>query len=157
MAGTFTVADADIGKGKVFGALINKAEIRAGGEASDQYQSVGAIAEGSISFTPALQNRSGGMPTQFGWKVEISLKILATGTNMRAALVKIIDNWAEARLTDVNGHKYTFTGTTASAAGEIDLTVEDTVSGDYENSRFFLVKGAGYITKARYTALYAES
>jgi len=132
-------------------------EIRAGGEASDQYQDLGPIAEGSLVLSPRSQPRAGGLPTQFGFGIETSFKVLATGTNMRAALTNILDNFAEIRITDVNGHKYTFVGTTSTVVGEIDLTIQEDVAGQFEGARMFSIAGAGYITMARFTAMYAEA
>ena len=155
--GVFKLAAADYGKPKVLGSLITTIELRAGGEASDQYQSLGPIAEGSLKINPRSQMRAGNMPTLFGYDVEVSVKVLANGTNMRTAINKIIANFTEARITTVDGHKVTFAGTTSTTVGEIDFTVTEEWSGDFEQARFILLTGTGFLTSTRYTAIYAEA
>ena len=155
--GTFTVATADWAKAEIFPALIKTIEIQKGGEASDQWQTVGRINAGVLKLDAVIQNSAGGVPSQVGYKLSLSAEILATGTNMRTALNLILANFAQARITDVNGHTYTFAGTSTTANGEMDLTVGDSIEGDAEGSRKIMLTGAGFITAARYTALYAEA
>ena len=158
MAGVFTLADADIAKGKAFTALINKFELFAAGETSDQYQGLGRIAGGKLTLKKASQKSSGGIPTQLGYHVELQVQVLPNGTNVRTAVNKIIANYSACRLTDVNGHKYTFAGTTTAAAGDIDLEVEENIDTDTgDDARKIMIYGSGYITSARFTAIYSET
>lgn len=151
--GVFTLAAADILKDQIFPALIKNIEIREGGSSdASQYQSLGRVIEGKLNLKAATQKSAGTVPTQVGYFLELSVVCATGGTNFRTAVNKIIANFAECRLTDVNGHKYTFIG---GATAEMDLTIEEEIAGDGGDSGKITITGGGYITNTRYTALFS--
>lgn len=152
MSTIFTQVAADYARDQIFPALLNKIEVK--GAAEDpalDYVEVGPLDGVKLNAEPVNQNSSGGVPIQLGFKISLEGMVLATGTNMRTAVAAVIGNAHDAKLTDVNGHTWELLST------EFALTVGEAVEGDFEGARKFPIKGAGYLTKARFNAIFTAT
>ena len=154
MSGVYSVAAADINKSQQFPALINKFEVREHGGDASQWQSIGRIEAGELNFEARSQTSAGGVPNQLGWMATFTVNGIVTGDNLRTALAEIVNTASEARLTDVNGHTYTFSKQTNE---DVDWEMGDNVSGDGENAKKFTITGGGFITKPTYLSLFATT
>ncbi len=151
MSTVFTHVAADVARDQIFPALINKIEIKEGAELEAAYVDVGPLDGVKFTCEAVSQNSSGGVPIQVGYKAALEGAILATGANMRTSVNQIIGNAHDVRLTDVNAHTWEM------LPGEFALTIGEAVEGDFEGSRKFPVKGAGFLTKTRFNACFSAA
>lgn len=154
MAGVYSVAAADIAKAQQFPALINKFEVREHGGDASQWQGIGRIEAGTLNFEERVQTSAGGVPNQIGWMCSFTVTGLVTGTNLRTALAEIVETASEARLTDVNGHTYTLTKQTNE---DIDWSLRESIEGDGEGTKKFVITGGGFMTKATFLSVFATT
>ena len=159
MAGVYldAIADADIAKDQIFPASIIKWEIRENGGTSDQWQSIGDISDGVIDGVEVSQAVAGGAKRQMGFMFTATASVVATGSNMRAALANIASYVTDSRLTDINGHIWTFAQEDSAIRG--DLVVSESVanSNDVSSSRMFNLEARGFMTMAKWNSIFATS
>ena len=149
MSTIFTQVAADYARDQIFPALITKIEAMGSEELTGAEASFGLVNGCKLTAEPVTQNSAGGIPIQLGYKLALEGEILATGTNMRTGVSAVIGNAHNVILTDANGHTYTLLST------EFALAIGEALEGDFEGARKFPVKGAGYLTKARFNAIFA--
>lgn len=149
MSTIFTQVPADYARDQIFPALITKIEVMGPEETAGAEASFGSVNGCKLTAEPVTQNSAGGIPIQLGYKLALEGEILATGTNMRTGVAAVIGNAHNVTLTDANGHKYTL------LSDEFALAIGESLEGDFEGARKFTVKGGGYLTKARFIAVFS--
>lgn len=157
MAGAFDVAAADIAKGQQFPASIVKLELRENGGTSDQWNSYGDVSGCTLSVEGVLQTVSAGAERQVGVNITLEGNIIATGTNVRTALIKIKDYVVDVRATDINGHVRTFAQEDSGIRGDLvigeSIADSDTVGG----AVMIPFRWKGFATMAKWLAMFATT
>lgn len=141
---------ADVAADQRFGALITDISIGDTGAASSDFFSLGTLDEGSLVLEPRVQNSSGGIPQIMAYKIIFTAMVLASGTNISAALNSIIQNDHDTTLTDVEGSKYTYLN------AYFKLTAGRALEGDLEGMVKIPITGGGYLTKALFDSTFTS-
>ena len=151
------IADADIAKDQIFPASIVKWEIRENGGTSDQWQSIGDISEGTIDGTEVFQPVAGGAERQLGFMFTATASAVITGANMRAALANIASYVTDSRLTDINGHIWTFAQEDTLIRGDLTVAESSANSNDVSSSRMFNLRAKGFMTVSKWNSIFSTS
>lgn len=157
MAGAFDIAAADRAKSQQFPASIVKLELRENGGTSDQWVDYGDVSGMTLNVEAVFQTVSANAERQVGVNIVLEGNIVASGTNIRTALIKVKDYITDVRVTDINGHVRTFASEATGIRG--DLVVgeaigdSDTVGG----AVLIPIRWKGFATMAKWLAYFATS
>lgn len=147
MALTPAVA-ADVAADQRWQALITDISIGDSGADATDFFSLGRIDEAALTITPVGGKSSGGVPIQGGYLIELSAMVLASGTNITAAIASIIQNDHDTTLTDAFGATYTY------LSAQFQLQAGRVIEGDFEGLVKIPITGGGYLTTATYISTY---
>lgn len=147
--GTYTLVAADYGKSAHRLALINKIEVKTVAEDASQWQDLGRIKAGKLTFEPIAPESAGKIPNQLAWRVTFECAGLASSTNLLDALADIVDNASSVRLTNFDAKTFAF-----DSATEMDWIVGSTIEGDAEDAVLVQLSGSGTISDTRFKALW---
>jgi hypothetical protein len=111
----------------------------------------------TLTGEAVFQTTAANTERQIGIKFSAEGFITVTGANMRAALVNVASYVVDTRLTDINGHTWTFSS--AASGIKCDMTIGETIesSDDVSGSRRFPVRISGFATMSTWNNAFATS
>ena len=134
-----------------FPALITSISLMDAGADSSTYFVLGNLIDPKLTYEPVQGTYGGDVPFILGYKIAFEATVVASGTAMQATLVSLIQNAHDTRLTDINGHTWTF------VSANFQLTHGMAIEGNFENEIKMPVTGADYLTAALFTSTFTAS
>ena len=151
MAKVFTAPYATVPAqyGAMVPAIIDKLELKGPADTVSDYADFGLIDKGEITFKAKTTTISGNRKPQTGFDVDGKGVIKCGGTAMYTALLLILSNGADQRITLRSGDKYSFT------AAQCSISYDEEAKGNGENNIEFPFVISGYVTNAQYVACHS--
>ena len=138
-------------KNQFFGASIVKIELKDAGANSSDYFEIGRIKDASLQIQARSDTDSRNVTLQFGYGIEFSCMALGTGSDLMTLSSEISANDHDVKMTDINGHTYTFT------YDQFQLSMGHQIEGQYENDKYMTINGGGTLTSAEFASMFATS
>lgn len=135
--------------GAMVPAIIDKIELKGPADTVSDYADFGLLDKGELTFKAKTTTTSGNRKPQTGFEVDGKGVIKCGGTAMYTALLLILSNGADMRITLRSGDKYSFTESQCS------ISFDEEAKGNGESNIEFPFVISGYVTSQQYIACHS--